>query len=186
MIIVECASLRQNLVNFLDLLWYKFRSKYQGRAEMDQTNNTWRPKNGIRGKAIGLVKHKNRLLVCEVLTDEGILKGWCPLGGGIEFGETAEHALKREIREELGCEIRITGVPTVYENIFEHHGVKGHEIIFAFTITLDDPKIYEKNRFQIQEDSGRVHWVEWFPIEHFEKGNAILFPLGLAKKIEAI
>lgn len=56
---------------------------------------------------IGLAKRKGRLLVCEVLNDEGILKGWCPLGGGIEFGESAEAALRREIQEELECDVQI-------------------------------------------------------------------------------
>src|ERR1700733_11660399 len=31
------------------------------------TNKAWRPNNTIRGKVIGLAKHENRLLVCEVL-----------------------------------------------------------------------------------------------------------------------
>lgn len=69
---------------------------------------SWRPSKSIRGKAITLAKHNNRLLVCEVLNDDGNHKGWCPLGGGIEFGETAENALKREIHEELECGIHIT------------------------------------------------------------------------------
>lgn len=30
----------------------------------------WRPQNSIRGKVIGLAKHKDRLLVCEDLNDE--------------------------------------------------------------------------------------------------------------------
>ena len=75
------------------------------------TNKAWRPNNTIRGKVIGLAKHENRLLVCEVLNDDGVLKGWCPIGGGIEFGETAQEALKREIQEELRCDVSITNDP---------------------------------------------------------------------------
>ncbi len=143
----------------------------------------WRPQNRIRGKAIGLAKHKDRLLVCEVLNDEGVLKGWCPLGGGIEFGEAAEVALRREIQEELGCNIQIVGDSLVLENIFEHHGIQGHEIVFAFPIQFSDSQIYAKNRFQIFEAKGSSHWVEWIEIERFNRGEYILFPPGLLGKL---
>lgn len=149
-------------------------------------NNTWRPNNTIRGKVIGLAKHENRLLVCEVLNDDGALKGWCPIGGGIEFGETAQEALSREIQEELGCPVSITNEPIICENIFEHHGFIGHEIIFAFPIRLEDQAIYGKNRFQIHEHRGSSHWVEWIPIKDFEQGRAVIFPSVLTNKIAAI
>ena len=146
----------------------------------------WRPQNSIRGKAIGLAKHKDRLLVCEVLDDEGILKGWCPLGGGIEFGEAAEAALRREIQEELGCNIQIVGDSLVLENIFEHHGIQGHEIVFAFPVQFSDSQVYAKNRFQIFEARGSSHWVEWIEIERFNRGEHILFPPGLLEKLALI
>jgi 8-oxo-dGTP pyrophosphatase MutT (NUDIX family) len=144
---------------------------------------TWRPLDIIRAKVIGIALHENRLLVCEVLNDQGILKGWCPLGGGIEFGETGESALKREIVEELGCDILIAGPPMICENIFEHHEVKGHEIILAFPIKFEDTQIYSRERFQICESRGSLHWVEWINIERFKSGEAILFPTSLAQKI---
>lgn len=149
-------------------------------------NKGWRPQNTIRGKVIGVAKHKNRLLVCEVLDDEGVLKGWCPLGGGIEFGETAETALKREFREELGCDVQIVGDPMTLENIFKHHGIQGHEIVFAFPISFNDSQIYARNRFQIFEASGSAHWVEWIEIERFKTGEFSLFPPALLEKIDLI
>lgn len=146
----------------------------------------WRPQNSIRGKVIGLAKHKDRLLVCEVLNDQGMLKGWCPLGGGIEFGETAEVALRREIQEELKSDIQIIGDPIVFENIFQHHGIQGHEIVFAFSVHFSDSQIYAKNRFQILEARGSAHWVEWIEIERFKKGEHILFPPNLLEKLASI
>lgn len=146
--------------------------------------HSWRPNSSIRGKAIGLAKHENRLLVCEVLDDHGKLKGWCPPGGGIDFGEKAEEALKREMREELRCEVKISEDPIICENIFEHHGLIGHEIVFAFPIILENKEIYTTKRFQIHENKGSSHWVEWIPIQNFINGKAILFPEVLIDKIK--
>lgn len=42
-----------------------------------------------------------------------------PLGGGIEFGERAEDALRREIQEEIGAELRAPRLLGVLENTFE-------------------------------------------------------------------
>ncbi len=151
--------------------------------EASQNPCAWRPSDTIRAKVIGIAKHADCLLVCEVLNDHGQLKGWCPLGGGIEFGETGEHALKREIKEELGCGIVISGEPFICENIFEHNGCKGHEIIVAFPIRFDDAQIYSKKRFQIHESRGSMHWVEWVEMERFRSGKAILFPPALTQQI---
>ncbi len=136
----------------------------------------WRPLNKIRGKVIGLAKHEGCLLVFEVLDDDGILKGWCPIGGGIEFGETAEKALMREIFEELNCSAKITGKALTCENIYEHHGSIGHEIIFAFPIKFQNEEIYKKKRFQIYESGGSSHWVEWIQIESFLNKEKVLYP----------
>ncbi len=153
------------------------------KTSANNNTSTWRPNLAIRGKSIGIATHSNRILVCEVLDDSGNLKGWCPVGGGIEFGETAEEALKREVFEELGCGIQIMGLPFVVENIFEHHGFKGHEIVFAFPIGFNDPNIYAKKRFQIVESRGTTHWVEWIDIEHFRNKKEVLFPEAVVSRL---
>jgi hypothetical protein len=60
------------------------------------------------------------LLAAEVYDDAGRVKGVRPLGGSVEFGETARDAVIREFKEELGAEIAITGEPVFIENIFVH------------------------------------------------------------------
>lgn len=146
-------------------------------------NKGWRPPNSIRGKVIGIAKEQNRILVVEVLDDEGNLKGWCPIGGGIAFGETAQEALIREVQEELKCDVQIFNAPLVWENIFKHHGVQGHEIIFAFSVRFREPKVYQKKRFQIFESNGESHWAQWIEIDQFKTGKTLLFPPGLINKV---
>lgn len=137
----------------------------------------------IRPKVAAIIKNENRLLVCEVLDEEGKLKGWSPLGGGIEFGETCQEAIKREMREELGCEIEILGEPIVCENLYQYEGNQGHELVMGFHIQIKNTDIYAKKRFQIQEDEGSFHWVEWIELEDFYSKKEKLFPLNLILKI---
>jgi ADP-ribose pyrophosphatase YjhB (NUDIX family) len=147
--------------------------------ETPKRSQIWRPPPRIRAKVIAVARYEERLLLCEVLDDFGLVAGWCPLGGEIEFCEPAEHALRREIREELGCDLEITHGPAVCENFYEHHGSKGHEIVFAYKVRLFDPEIYARKRFQIREQRGTTHWVDWVPIHPFRDGQAELYPTAL-------
>jgi 8-oxo-dGTP pyrophosphatase MutT (NUDIX family) len=143
----------------------------------------WRPPPHIRAKAVAIARHEDRLLVVEVVDDAGIVSGWCPPGGGVDFGERAEDALRREVREELGCGVILNGPSTTFENIYEHAGAPGHEIVFAFPVTFDNPQIYAKRRFQIREDSGYVNDIEWVAVERFLTGSEVLFPAGLKEML---
>lgn len=60
----------------------------------------------------------NRLLLCR-LSLQGDLHGrWTLPGGGIDFGEHPEHAAVREIREETGLEVRLTGLLKVDSEVY--------------------------------------------------------------------
>lgn len=55
-----------------------------------------------------LIQHDDRLLLCKMAADRGVFPGqWALSGGGVEPGESPEQALYREIREELGAELKI-------------------------------------------------------------------------------
>lgn len=139
----------------------------------------WRPPQQIRVKVIGLAWRENRLLAAEVEDDSGRIKGVRPLGGSIEFGETREQALHREIREELGTEIRIVGPWHVLENIFEHHGSIGHEFIFAADVELADQGLYERDEIRYCELDETAATARWFGRDMLRDAGLDLYPTGL-------
>lgn len=98
-------------------------------------------------------------------------------GGGIEFYETAEDALRREMREENNLEIIIKKKLDVVENLFEFNGRKGHEIIFVFEATLSDEDM-KKDRFPMIEPEFAGQFTEFIEITPDKKiyPTEILFP----------
>ncbi|MEO9255649.1 MAG: NUDIX domain-containing protein, partial [Tepidiformaceae bacterium] len=69
---------------------------------------------------------------------EGARAFYRPPGGSIEVGEYAVDAAKREIREELGIELRELRQRGVIENIFTMNGELGHEVMFIFDAEWPD------------------------------------------------
>ncbi|MEQ8927800.1 MAG: NUDIX hydrolase [Fulvivirga sp.] len=74
----------------------------------------------IKNESIVLVKHKG-------LNDEN--EFWSPPGGGMNFGESAVSALKREMIEETGlvCEVK----EFLFVNEFYRHPLHAIELFFS-------------------------------------------------------
>ena len=140
----------------------------------------WRPRGHIRVIALGLHWRAGRLLAAEVRDDAGRLKGVRPLGGGVDFGETAAAALQREFMEELDVEIAIAGAPMVMENIYHHEGATGHEIAFLYPVSLPEGAFAAQERIQFREDDGTPGCAGWYdPAELDLPEGPALFPAGL-------
>ncbi|MCD2189751.1 NUDIX hydrolase [Actinomycetospora soli] len=131
----------------------------------------------IRPLVLGVVRRGDDLLVLEghdTVTGETFYR---PLGGGIEFGELSEQALHREFREEL--DVSLTGVARlgVLENVFEHEGVPGHEIVVLYTASITDPAFSQRADPGPILDEGTP--VRWLPLRDVVAGRAVLYPTGL-------
>jgi ADP-ribose pyrophosphatase YjhB (NUDIX family) len=132
----------------------------------------------IRPIALAVPRRGDDLLVFEYYDSTKDQTFYRPLGGGIDFGETADAAVRREMREELDVEILDVRLLGVLENIFHGVGRDGHEIAFIFDCRLADRARYERDLVgEILDDAGIK--VMWRPLSGFTP-DVPLYPAGLA------
>ena len=145
-----------------------------------QINSPRRP----RAVALAVIRHPRNdtiLAVCFHWDDTGD-PFYRPAGGGIDYGETSEAAVHREIREELGAEIVAQRLLTVAENIFtDERGELAHQIMFLWEVSFVDPALYDREIFVDHDDIVReAHWVS--PADLAARGIP-LFPVALREAL---
>lgn len=134
--------------------------------------------DGIRPIAICIVRRDDCILVGHAF-DSKKNEHYCrPPGGGIDFGERAEDALRREIREEMEAEIEDVRLLSVIENLFELEGQPRHEIVFVFEARLANPDHYQTDKIRMC-DNAWGGWLCWESLAQFERGERTLYPVGL-------
>lgn len=62
-------------------------------------------------------------------------------GGHVEFGESSEFALKREIKEELGLDLKGSDLIGGTEHTFTEDGFDRHEVNLFFKVKVDEEQI---------------------------------------------
>lgn len=135
--------------------------------------------NRIRPIAICVFRKNNRILVFEGHDSIKNETYYRPLGGGIEFGESGEEAVRREIMEELHSEIESLEHLGYLENIFVHNGMTGHEIVMVYDGTLKESGLYEQAEMEVVEANGERIRALWKSLDEFGEGKSILYPDGL-------
>ena len=133
----------------------------------------------IRPIAICVFRNVGRILVFE---GRDPVKGqifYRPLGGGIEFGESGEAAVRRELKEEINVDVGDLSFLGVLENIFMFNGNSYHEIVMVFDGALVDSKLYAQVEIHGKEANGDDIRALWKSLEEFASGKSILYPDGL-------
>lgn len=142
-------------------------------------------KQCIRAKAICVFLNQNRILVGDGYDPHRKEWFYCPPGGGVEFGELSEVALRREIREELGFELENPVLLGVLENIFSFDGSPGHEIVFVYNAGLAEKSLYEADGFKAVESNGEPYNAIWLDLDHIGPQTPPVFPVGLIQLLKS-
>jgi ADP-ribose pyrophosphatase YjhB (NUDIX family) len=101
-----------------------------------------------------------------------------PLAGGIEFGETGEQAIARELAEEINATPTRIQFLGLLEDIFDWAGQKRHELYLVYDVDLANRTVYDANEVDVVEPDGTTYPARWRSLAEFGSG-ARLVPDGL-------
>lgn len=88
------------------------------------------------------------------------------VGGRVRIGESSIEALKREIIEEIGHELKIGNLAVIQESFYVCAKEKFHEICFFYKVNYDENKPLRSGGFT--EESG-AEYFEWFDIDKLDE-----------------
>jgi ADP-ribose pyrophosphatase YjhB (NUDIX family) len=113
----------------------------------------------LRVAAYALIHDPGRILLCRLSREIPEWEGaWTLPGGGLEFGESPEVAVVREVREETGLIVRPEGIAGI-DNLFinkDYEDFQGIRIIYNVTVLGGTLR---------HEASGTTDCCEWHQID---------------------
>lgn len=124
-------------------------------------------------RAAGVIIHNGKMLVHKNINDDH----YAIIGGRVEIGENSADTIKREIKEEIGKEIEITGYIATIENFFEMKGSKYHEILFVHKVEFvneEDKKIEYTMKNLEGKDYLQYEWIELDKINQYPLLPAVM------------
>ncbi len=110
-------------------------------------------------RATVLIIHNNKVLMHRNVNEDY----HALLGGRVKLGESSAETVKREVMEEIGKEIEVTGYCCTIENFFNFRDSEYHEIMFVHFgefVNDEDKKIEETLKNIEGEEHLEYRWLE--------------------------
>lgn len=117
-------------------------------------------------RAAGVIIHNNKVLAHKNINSDH----YALIGGRVAIGDDSEKTVKREIQEEVGKDVEITGYVATIENFFEMKDAKYHEILFIHRAEFkneEDKKIEYTLKNIEGKDYLQYEWLDLGKIEEY-------------------
>jgi 8-oxo-dGTP diphosphatase len=115
---------------------------------------------------------------------EGEFVSWALPGGEIEAGETEVQAAEREVREELGLELKVSGPVYCDRNQFFHQGEMQDNVDFLFRA---ERRREEPRLIGVTADEKEImKEIRWWSEAEVEASEERIFPANLAERMREL
>lgn len=123
--------------------------------------------NRIRVRACGICIENNQVLMIGHQAILGENTFWSPPGGGVEAGEMAEDALKREFLEETGLEVSVGKL--LLMNEFVKLPLHGVELFFEVKKLSGELMLGQDPEMNVGEQL--IQKIEWLSLDEIKRLN---------------
>ena len=130
-------------------------------------------------RVCAMIISENRILA---MHDERSPYFYLP-GGRVKMGETAEQAVVREIREELGVTLIIARPLWLNQAFFTEDvdGIRYHELCIYFLMDISNTDLSERGSSFIRTEGKHTHAFEWLEFDRLR--DEYFYPIFLKKEI---
>jgi 8-oxo-dGTP diphosphatase len=141
-------------------------------AEVEHNPNGRQAGPALRFVAAGLIVRGGEVLIGQRRPDQPMSLQWEFPGGKIESGESAEQALARELREELGIQAIVGPRVTRIRHNYRHGGAV-------------DLQFFAVNEFTGEIENRIFHQLKWVKLEDLPGYDFLAADRGLIRDLAA-